>query len=212
VTNWTNDTVIQRWGAMPRAVLESMEPDGDFAKRHLLNPVLLRMLGDLRGRRVLDAGCGHGYLSRMLASHGARVTAVEPGQSLFAYAAEKETQRQQGIRYLQADLCQLPDLGSPFHAVVASMVLMAIPAWAAAMKACTDALAPDGVFVFSVTHPCFEQLAPSWRKHGESAHASTSPNTRSPDPMRPTSTAPSRPTSTNWPASAASYVKSPSPA
>jgi SAM-dependent methyltransferase len=167
VTNWTNDTVIQRWGAMPRAVLESMEPDGDFAKRHLLNPVLLRMLGDLRGRRVLDAGCGHGYLSRMLASHGARVTAVEPGQSLFAYAAEKETQRQQGIRYLQADLCQLPDLGSPFHAVVASMVLMAIPAWAAAMKACTDALAPDGVFVFSVTHPCFEQLAPSWRKHGE---------------------------------------------
>ena len=37
-------------------------------------------------------------------------------------------------RYLQADLSRLPDLGAPFGAAVASMVLMAIPDWAAAMK------------------------------------------------------------------------------
>jgi SAM-dependent methyltransferase len=72
-----------------------------------------------------------------------------------------------GIRYLQADLSRLPGLGGPFDAVVASMVLMAIPDWAAAMRACTTALAPGGVFVFSITHPCFEQLAASWRDHGE---------------------------------------------
>ena len=74
---WTNDAVIERWGAFPRAMLESMEPEGDFAQRHLLNPVLLRMLGDGRGRRVLDAGCGHGYLARMLAARGAQVTGFE---------------------------------------------------------------------------------------------------------------------------------------
>jgi predicted RNA methylase len=43
---------------MPRAVLEPMAHDGDSAKRHLINPVLLRMLGDPAGQRVLDAGCG----------------------------------------------------------------------------------------------------------------------------------------------------------
>ncbi len=152
---------------MARAVLESMEPNGNFAKRHLLNPVLLRMLGDVRGQRVLDAGCGHGYLSRMLASRGADVTGVEPAQSLYAYAADKEARQRQGIRYLQADLCRQPDLGRPFDMVVASMVLMAIPDWAAAMEACTTALAPGGMFVFAITHPCFEQLASSWRDHGE---------------------------------------------
>ena len=52
-------------------VLDAMEPDGDFSRRHLLNPVLLRMLADVRGQRILDAGCGHGYLSRMLAAGGA---------------------------------------------------------------------------------------------------------------------------------------------
>lgn len=44
-----------------------MAHDDDFAKQHLINPVLLRMLGDLARQRILDAGCGTGYLSRMLA-------------------------------------------------------------------------------------------------------------------------------------------------
>lgn len=165
--DWTNDAAIESWGTMPRAVLEAMEPDGDFCHQHILNPVLLRMLGDVRGRRILDAGCGHGYLCRMLAGRGALVTGVEPAQALFEYAAEREGARPLGIRYVQADLCRLPDLGTSFDVVVASMVLMAIPDWTAAMRACVTALAPGGLFVFAITHPCFERLAPCWREHGE---------------------------------------------
>jgi 2-polyprenyl-3-methyl-5-hydroxy-6-metoxy-1,4-benzoquinol methylase len=163
---WTNEAAIERWGSMPREVLEAMEPDGDFAKRHVLNPVLLRVLGDVRGRRVLDAGCGHGYLSRMLASRGAHVVGVEPGQVLFDYAVEKEGERRQGIRYVQADLCRALDLGSPFDACVASMVLPAIPDWKLALRTCVEALAPGGLLVLTVTHPCFERLWSTWREHG----------------------------------------------
>ncbi len=154
---------------MPREAMEAMEPDGDFAKRHLINPVLLRMLGDLRGQRVLDAGCGHGYFSRMLAARGARVTGVEPTDAMFAYSQEKEHADPQGIRYVQADLTQLPDLGNGhgFDAVVCSMVLPAIPDWKPAMRACVQALRPGGLFVFSVNHPAFEQLLTTWREHGE---------------------------------------------
>jgi len=167
VRSWTNDEAIERWAEFPRDVMDAMEPDGDFSKRHLLNPVLLRMLGDVRGQRILDVGCGHGYLSRMLAGRGAQVTGVEPAEALYGYAAEKETARPLGIQYVQADLCRLPGAGDPFDAVVASMVLLDIPDWAGAMKACADALAPGGLLVFSVIHPCFEQLGPSWREHGE---------------------------------------------
>lgn len=167
MTDWTNEMAIQQWGAMPRAVLEQMAHDGDFAKRHLINPVLLRMLGDPAGLRILDAGCGNGYLSRMLAQRGAQVTGVEPGQSLFDFAVEREALAPQGIRYVQADLCALPGLGAPFDAVVASMVLPAIPDWAGAMRACVRALKPGGLFLFTVNHPCFEQLWPTWREHGE---------------------------------------------
>jgi SAM-dependent methyltransferase len=152
---------------MPRDALLATAYDGDFAKRYLINPVLLRMLGDLTGQRVLDAGCGNGYLSRMLAARGATVVGVEPGQSLIEFAMERETSAPQGIQYVQADLCDLPDLGAPFDAVVASMVLPAIPDWTGAMRACVNALKPGGLFVFTVNHPCFEQLWTTWRQHGE---------------------------------------------
>lgn len=158
---------------MPPEVIAAMAADGDFAKRHLVNPVLLRMLGDLDGLTVLDAGCGNGYFSRICARAGARVTGVEPASALFEFAVASERDRPLGIRYLQADLCGLRDrysaaeLGAPFDAVLASMVLPAVPDWTGAMRACVQQLRPGGRFIFSVNHPCFEQLATSWRRYGE---------------------------------------------
>jgi|GEM_PF-4577370 len=83
---------------------------------------------------------------------------MEPAQSLFAYAVQEEAARPQGIRYMQADLSRLPDLGEPFDAVVASIVLCDTPEWQRAMEGCVDALASRGTLVFTVNHPCFENL------------------------------------------------------
>ncbi|MFD5317638.1 class I SAM-dependent methyltransferase [Streptomyces sp. NPDC127098] len=199
----TNDTSIRRWNTVPREAMEAMEPEGDFAKRHLLNPVLLRMVGDVRGRRVLDAGCGHGYLSRMLADRHARVVGVEPTDAMFGYAVEKERALRQGVEYVQADLGRLPDLGDPFDAVVCSMVLPAIPDWKPAMRACVRALRTGGLFVFSVNHPAFEQLLATWRAHGayrsasSPSRGSTPPSQARHGPPRPASRATST-SPTSW--------------
>lgn len=167
-SDWTNEAAIRRWSASAtRDAMESTAEDGDFAKRHLVNPVLLRLLGDVAGRRVLDAGCGNGYVSRLLAARGAHVVGVEPADGLLAFARERETELGQGISYVQADLARLPDLGAPFDAVVCSMVLMAIPDWKPAMRACVESLRPGGLFVFALVHPAFEQLLSTWREHGE---------------------------------------------
>jgi tRNA A58 N-methylase Trm61 len=64
-------------------------------------------------------------------------------------------------------LCQLPEIGGPFDAVIANMVFLDIPDWTSAMNACADSLVAGGLFVFSIVHPCFEQLSTSWREHGE---------------------------------------------
>lgn len=160
----TNADAIRRWAAMPHQSMEDTKVDGDFSRRHLLNPTILRMLGDVRGRRVLDAGSGNGYLSRMLAARGADVVAVEPADALYEFAV---AQPSPGVRHVQADLCDLPDLGGPFDAVVCNVVLVAVPGWVGAMRACLDALAPGGLFVFTIVHPCFENLWSTWREHGE---------------------------------------------
>lgn len=164
---WTDRAAIEQWETLPRELLEAMAYDGDLAKRHLINPPVLRMLGELSGRRVLDAGCGNGYFSRLLAAAGAEVVAVEPTERMCGYAREKEAEHPLGIAYVQASLTELPDLGEPFDVVLCSMVLQAIPSWQLAMAACVDVLRPGGLFVFSVNHPAFENLASAWRQHGE---------------------------------------------
>jgi SAM-dependent methyltransferase len=163
--SWTNEAAIARWSATPRTFLASLDPDGGFAKRHLINPTVLRLLGDIDGKGILDAGCGQGYLSRLLAEHGATVVGVEPAKSLFDYAVERELELRQGIRYVQAALGALPDLGT-LDAVVASMVLCAIPDWQPAMRSCVESLLPGGLFIITLNHPCFEGLAGSWAERG----------------------------------------------
>jgi 2-polyprenyl-3-methyl-5-hydroxy-6-metoxy-1,4-benzoquinol methylase len=40
---------------------------GDLWHRSLIDPPLLRLIGDVSGKDVMDLGCGNGYLSRRLA-------------------------------------------------------------------------------------------------------------------------------------------------
>ncbi len=38
---------------------------GDFHKEVFLNPTLFSLMGEVKNKKVLDAGCGEGYLSRL---------------------------------------------------------------------------------------------------------------------------------------------------
>ena len=136
--------------------LRAWDPEGDDGRKYLLNPTILRMLGAPEGRRLLDAGCGQGYLSRMFASRGAVVTGVEPSSRLLGYAIQSEADHPLGIRYFQRDLSRLGILeDAPFDAVIANMVLLDISDWKAAMENCFSALREGGRLIYSLYHPCW---------------------------------------------------------
>ncbi len=165
-SNITNQQAIEAWSTGPRELAESFGDEGDFAHQHLLNPALFALLGDVAGKHVLDAGCGQGYLCRLLARRGAIVTGVEPAQLWYTYAVEREQKRPLGITYVQEDLSLLQDMQDRFDCVVANMVFMDIPDYKAAMHNCIAALKSGGSFIFSLLHPCFEEPASEWVKKG----------------------------------------------
>ena len=49
----------------------------DPIKKYAQYPSVLKCLGDLDGKSVLDIGCGDGVLSRAMSERGARVTAFD---------------------------------------------------------------------------------------------------------------------------------------
>ena len=97
----TNADVIAAWSHYPEHLIEG---EGDLVRQYLLNPTIFSLLGEVRGKRILDAGCGQGYLCRLLARKGASVTGVEPAEALIRYALRREERDQLGIEYVQADL------------------------------------------------------------------------------------------------------------
>ncbi|MBA2284659.1 MAG: methyltransferase domain-containing protein, partial [Ktedonobacteraceae bacterium] len=162
----TNEQAIADWSNAPREMLDNFGDEGDFARQHLLNPAIFALLGDVCGKLVLDAGCGQGYLARLLARKGALVTGIEPASTLYQYADEREHAEHLGITYIQADLSSPNNLASVFDYVVANMVLMDIPDYQAAMHHCIAALKPGGGLIFSILHPCFDEPESEWASKG----------------------------------------------
>lgn len=128
--------------------------DGDANRRLNSDPVLWAMLGDVRGHRVLDAGCGTGYLTRQLAERGALVTGVDLSGAMIAIARNDHPTLDFRVDSLSA-LRTLDD--HEFDAIVSNYVLMDAPDLEGAMRAFARVLKPGGEVVVVFSHPCFPQ-------------------------------------------------------
>lgn len=162
----TNEEVIRAFSGAPQSLLDGFGDEGDLTRQHLLNPAIFSLLGDVQDKTILDAGCSQGYLSRLLARRGARVTGVEPAEVFFSYALRREQAEGLGISYLQADLSRWSPPPDEYDVVVANMVFMDIPDYEAALHTCVKALKPGGGLFFSILHPCFEERGVAWKEKG----------------------------------------------
>jgi len=89
-------------------------------------PILLGLLGDVTGTAALDAGCGEGFLARILAARGTTVTGIDLSPRLIALARERDAAG--AIDYRVADLCApVPDLAGRFDRIGSHLVLNDVP-------------------------------------------------------------------------------------
>ena len=143
---------------------------GDLWHRALIDPALLRRIGEVAGRDVLDLACGNGYLARRLQRAGARVTAVDGSPGMAARARAWEARGPLGVRVLEADASHLTTLGdASFDLVYANMALMDLADARGAIREAGRVLRAFGRFVGSFDHPCFGgDAGASWviERHG----------------------------------------------
>ena len=73
---------------------------GDLEQR----PHAVEMLGDVNNKHILEAGCGSGYVARMIAEKGAKVTGVDNSFKMLKIAEDFEKENTLGINYCYGDI------------------------------------------------------------------------------------------------------------
>ncbi len=109
------------------------------------NADVLRALLPLKGRRVIDIGCGDGALARLMTREGARVTGVDNNPAQLAKARATEAAGDES--YVMAPGEKLPFPDGAFDAAVIFNALHHIPVEVldAALAEAARVLAPGGI-------------------------------------------------------------------
>jgi SAM-dependent methyltransferase len=113
-------------------------------------PAVLSLAGDVRGLRVLDAGCGPGKHSERLLDRGARLTGIDISDEMVAHARERCKGRG---RFLRADFETARFKPASFDLVTASLCLMYSKDVRPAIRNFSRWLADGGRLIFSLYHP-----------------------------------------------------------
>jgi ubiquinone/menaquinone biosynthesis C-methylase UbiE len=124
-------------------------------------PSLRAMLPDLRGKRVVDLGCGFGWFCRWARENGAsHVLGIDVSEKMLARA--KDETRDAAITYVRADMEHLELPAASFDVAYSSLAFHYIEDFRALAAHVHRALVDGGRLVFSVEHPLY--TAPSQPK------------------------------------------------
>lgn len=140
--------------------MDGTGPDVLTLERTVAVRSMTHLLGTVTNRDVLDLACDDGSLSRWLASHGARVTAIDNSSEPFDTARVYEEQNPLGISYLEGDpedLYMMDD--SAFDDIVCNLSMGRIENMASVIAEIARIIKLGGRLIFSVPHPCFDLRA-----------------------------------------------------
>jgi len=157
------------WNANAEAWTKLARAGYDIYRDYLNTPAFFALLPDVQGLAGLDIGCGEGHNTRLLATRGARMTAIDIAEVFITYAQQAEVDAPLGITYHRASAVELPFPDHTFDFVTGFMSFMDIPETEHVVAEAHRVLKPGGFLQFSILHPCF--MTPHRRNlrnaHGE---------------------------------------------
>ncbi|WMS87228.1 bifunctional 2-polyprenyl-6-hydroxyphenol methylase/3-demethylubiquinol 3-O-methyltransferase UbiG [Pleionea litopenaei] len=126
----------------------------EFKPLHDINPLRVDYIekhtGGVRGKKVLDIGCGGGILSDALAQAGAEVMGIDMGEAPLNVAKLHQLDSGQSVDYQQITAEQLATTHAGQFDIVTSLEMLEhVPDPSSVIKACRTLVKPDGHVFFS---------------------------------------------------------------
>ena len=129
------------------------DPNSEFKPLHDINPLRadwIDDLADIKGKSVLDVGCGGGLLCEALVHRGAKVTGIDMGEAPLAVARLHQLESGIEVSYEQSTAEAFAEQrAEAFDVVTCLEMLEHVPDPAAVVSACAALCRPGGDLFFS---------------------------------------------------------------
>ncbi len=119
----------------------------------------LKLLKELKGKSVLEIGCGGGQASIAMAKKGARCTGIDISEKQIAIAKRLAVSQSVQVTFLVGDMLeQLDALSEPFDVVFSAFAFQYISDLTTLFEKVFQVVKNNGQFVFSLGHPVWDKF------------------------------------------------------
>ena len=129
------------------------DPKSEFRPLHDINPLRLNYIDErvgLKGKKVIDIGCGGGLVSEGMARRGATVTGIDLGEAPLAVARLHAQKDGIEVDYLNISAEEIAaERVGQYDAVTCLEMLEHVPDPGAVIAACAKLVKPGGQVFFS---------------------------------------------------------------
>lgn len=144
--------VISKYNKIAEKYHDSRNLDkGNFYNQMLEMPTTLKLLGNVKGKKILDFGCGTGIYAKVLTKKGAIVKGFDISPKMLEIAKKENP----NLDLKRASGYKIP-FKEKFDIVLASLVIGYLENWKKVFKQVSKVLKKKGIFVFSIGNPVSE--------------------------------------------------------
>ena len=91
----TEDEVRRTYDSIA-SIYDKKRTDKTIYNDYIEMPAVLSLLKDIRGKKILDLGCGTGVLSKILKNRGAMVSGIDISPKMIEIAKRNSKKERQG--------------------------------------------------------------------------------------------------------------------
>ncbi|MGN0184840.1 MAG: class I SAM-dependent methyltransferase [Aristaeellaceae bacterium] len=154
-------SIRENWNDMA-AAYEIFNNSPDSYSYNIEWPCIRDMLPELKGRAVLDLGCGTGIFTFLLEQYGpARLVGIDLSEEMLGIAREKACERRSGAEFILGDAAHAADcVQGMFDLVFSSTTTHYIENLDTFFGSVARCLRPGGSCILSAIHPVYSAMYP----------------------------------------------------
>lgn len=141
-----------RWNKAAALRREQIEDGIDITFNRVFVPYFLKCVKKYKPNRLLEVGCGTGHLAKHLVKVVSHVEALEPSPGMHSVASDVLTGSMAILHHVSAEEFRP---SRKFDIAVSHLCGHVVTDVDKFCRSCSDLIVDNGLFIFSLPHPCF---------------------------------------------------------